>query len=143
MADLTAPTVIEFEGQPEKLFVPFVGNLTAYRGMMLVLNAGYGEKPSDTAVRYAAGIYSGKAQDGIVDYAYAVANGAHPMLELFRGLCWIPVSGSAQTDVGVYHYLADSGTLTKTAGSKTIGYVALGYRNGKILIDMRHGIKVA
>lgn len=141
---LSAKTVLEFEGATEKASGLVVGNDTYYRGALLVLDGadGYVKVPSDAAALECAGVYNGKNEAG-VDYEYAVASGSHPRIELDVGKVWVPFSGAALTDVGDIAYIADDSTLTKTAGSKTIGYRVKDYKSGYLLIDLRQPIKLS
>lgn len=111
------------------------GNDTYYKGAMLVANAdGYADVPSDAAALMPVGVYTGKAEDGVLDDAYAVANGEHPKLVLEQGPVWIPKGDAAQTDVGLF-YLAGDDTLTGTKGSKTWAVRCIAWKTGYVLID--------
>lgn len=135
---LTAAVEREFEGQIEMHESECAGNDTFYRGAMLMYDAnGYVAVPSDTAALFFAGVYTGKAENGVSDYAYAVAASSYPKLQLAIGKIWIPFSGAAQSDVGELFYVSDDATLTQTAGSKTVAYLCVGFKTGYVLIDFR------
>lgn len=141
---LTKKTILEFENPTEKTSGLVNGNDTYYLNAMLVFDGstGYLTVPSDAAALEVAGVYDGNNDDG-VDNEYVVASGQHPRVGLKLGKVWIPFSGAAQTDVGDIMYVADDETLTKTAGSKTIGYRALDFKTGFIQIDLRKPIKLS
>lgn len=141
---LSAARFLEFEGQPEYIEPKCGGNDTFYRGAVLIFDAnGYVSVPTDAAALFAAGVFTGKAEGGVSDDAYAVASGSYPRLRLARGKVWLPFSGAAQSDVGEIFYLSDDGTLTQTAGSKTVGYVALDFKAGYLLFDLRVPDRIA
>ena len=88
------------------------------------------------AATMVAGIVTGTYGEGVRDAAYAV--GTTPVRgRVKRGKVWLPFSGAAQTDVGLPFYFADDQTITKTAGSKTLGCYALDFKTGFILLDLR------
>ncbi len=144
MADLSAPRLLEFQGEQEELTVKLTASVTYYKGGLVVLKptTGYAAKPTDAANEEAVGVLTGVYQDGIRDDAYAPGavnvNGV-----VKRGRVWLPVSGAAQTDVGVMHYAADDQTMTKTAGSKTVAYRALAFKTGFLLFDLRNPDRIA
>ena len=136
MANLTAKRVLEWVGEQEEISPMVTASVTYYPGGLLVNTSGYATKPTDAAGLYILGILTGFYQDGVRDAAYAVGATA-VRASLKRGKVWLPVSGCAQTDVGLLHYPADDQTMTKTAGSKTIAYPALDFKTGYLLFDIR------
>jgi len=137
MANLTASRkTLEWVGEVEEISPYFTASVTYYRGGLLVLTSGYATKPTDVAALPVAGIVTGVYQDGIRDDAYAMGSTAMRG-RLKRGKVWLPFSGAAQTDVGLPFYIADDQLITKTAGSKTLGFYALDFKTGYVLIDLR------
>jgi hypothetical protein len=133
---LTAKQDYNTVGATKQGSIKAAGNDTYYKGAMLVQNAdGYADVPSDAANLRPIGVYTGRAEDGVVDNSYEVANGSHPRLVWESGRIWIPHTGAAQTDVGELFYLSDDSTLTQTAGSKTWVVPAVDFRTGYLLID--------
>lgn len=143
MSDLTAPRTLEFVGVQEEMAPRVAASDTYYKGGVLVFTSGYAAAPTDAANLEVAGILSGDYGDGFRDNALVVASGSTPRARLFKGKVWLPVSGAAQTDVGVIHYVADDQTMTKTAGSKTVGYRALDFKTGYLLFDLRAPDRIA
>jgi hypothetical protein len=134
---LSAARKLEFQGEPEEIDVQVAGNDTYYEGALLIADSdGYAAVPTDAAGLIPLGIVAGKYEGGISDSAYAVASGAHPKAKLLRGKVWLPFSG-AQSDVGENFYLADDGTITQTAGSKTVILRPIGFKTGHLLFDLR------
>lgn len=128
---LTAAVKREFVGHQEVLELATAGNDTYYEGALLHIDAdGYADVPSDTAALPVLGVYSGRQGQ-----AFAVASGSHDKIEVLRGLVWVAFSGAAQSDVGELFYLSDDNTLTQTAGSKTWGLLAVGFKTGYVLVD--------
>lgn len=135
MANLTAPKVFEFYGPQREVQARVGASTTYYKGAILVYGAGgLAVKPTDGPSLEVAGIVSGTYEGGVRDDAYAV--GATPIrAKLRRGKAWVPFSGAVQADVGVIFYVADDQTVTKTAGTKTVGYRALDFKPGVLLFD--------
>jgi hypothetical protein len=136
MALSAARKTLEFVGEQDEISPLFTASITYYRGAVLVFTSGYAAKPTDVAALPCAGVVTGVYEGGIRDDAYAMGSTALRG-RLKRGKVWLPFSGAAQTDVGLPFYLADDGTLTKTAGSKTLGFYALDFKAGFILLDLR------
>ncbi len=143
MSTLTAPRTLEFVGAQDEISPKLAASDTYYKGMLLCTISGYAADPTDTAALFIAGIVTGDFEGGVRDDAYVVAAATYPRARLLRGKVWLPFSGAAQTDVGLVFYVADSGTLTKTAGSKTVGLVALDFKAGYLLFDLRQYDRIA
>ena len=142
MANLTASRALEFVGEQEEYSPKVTASVTYYKGGILVFTSGYAAKPTDAAALYPAGIVTGFYEGGDRDDALAVGT-TSARAKLKRGKVWLPFTGAAQTDVGVLFYLADDQTLTKTAGNKTVAFVAEDFKTGYVLIDLRKPIKAA
>jgi len=140
---LAAPRNLETEGVQQERSALMGDSDTFYKGGIHVLNAGYAVVPTNAAGLEVIGILTGDYADGVHDNALVVASGAHPRARFMKGPTWVPVSGAAQTDVGLLHYAADDATMTKTAGAKTIAYRALDFKTGYLLFDFREPITVA
>jgi hypothetical protein len=143
MSALTASRIIEFVGEQEEISPKVAASDIYYKGGILVYTSGYAAAPSDAANLEVAGIISGIYGDGDRVDAKTVGASTYPRAVLRRGKAWIPVSGCAQTDVGVIHYVFDDETMTKTAGSKTVGYRALDFKTGYLLFDFRNPDRIA
>lgn len=144
MAALTAPRVLEFQGQQEEISPKLAASDTYYKGGLLCFDAnGYAAAPTDAAALFPAGILTGFYEGGERDDAFVVAAATYPRAVLKRGKVWLPFSGAAQADVGEIFYIADDGTLTQTAGSKTVGLVALDFKTGYLLFDLRYADRIA
>lgn len=143
MSNLTAPRNLETEGVQQERSALMGDSDTFYKGGIHVLSAGYAVVPTDAANLEVIGILTGDYVDGTHDTALVVASGAHPRGCFKKGPTWVPVSGAAQTDVGTIHYPAGDDTMTKTAGSKTVGYRALDFKTGYLLFDFRQPDRIA
>lgn len=144
MAALTAARQLEFVGAQEEISPKVAASDVYYKGALLVFDAdGYAAAPSDTAALFPAGIVTGIYDDGDRSDAKSVGSSDHPRARLLRGKVWLPFSGAAQADVGEIFYIADDGTLTQTAGSKTVGLVALDFKTGYLLFDLRYADRIA
>ncbi len=141
---LAAKRNYEVVGHHEYLAVEAAEDAVYFKGAMLVVDAnGFAAIPSDAAGLMPAGVYTGNAEGGVVDAAFAVGLGAHPKLEIERGRIYIPKADAAQTDVGALWYLADDEALTAVAGAKTWAVPAVGWKTGYLLIDFGKPVKVA
>ena len=141
---LSAAITREFEGVYEVIEPKAAASDIYYKGAILCYDSnGYVAVPSDTAALAVAGIYSGKAEDGVNDNAYSVAASTYPRLALIRGKTWMPYSSAAQARCGEIFYVSDDGTMTQTAGSKTVGYYALDFKTGYMLFDFRVPDRIA
>lgn len=143
MAALTAAITREFAEEQEE-WSPRVGaSDTYYKGAVLVFNSGYAVVPTDAANLEVAGIVAGVYSDGDRTDAKVCGASDTPRALLKRGKVWMPVSGAAQTDVGTIHYVADDATMTKTAGSKTVGYRAIDFKTGYLMFDFDQPDRIA
>ncbi len=123
MADITYPRAIEFEGLQRRIPGQAAPSTNYIRGQILVVNAsGQLVTPTDTAGRMAKGIFNGEVEGKGKNETYATAAGETPLLGCDAGPAWLPLAGVTQANDGGFAYLADSGGLTLTAGSKTFRY---------------------
>lgn len=140
---LSAARKLEFHGEQDEISPVLAASDTYYEGALLCFDAnGYAAVPTDAAALFPAGIVTGIYEGGIRDTAYAMGSTAERGV-LKRGKVWLPFSGAAQSDVGEIFYIADDGTLTQTAGSKTVGLVALDFKTGYLLFDLRYADRIA
>lgn len=137
---LSAPRVVLWQGIPEPMpAVEAEASDTYYRGaILLLLASGYAGVPSDTAALVGAGIFTGRAANGVQDYALVVAGGAHPQIVVERGIVRLPLSGVAQANVGDKCYISDDQSMTLSAGSKTVFYWVLAWESGYVWVDLRN-----
>lgn len=140
MAALTAGVTRKYEGQQEEISPKVAASDTYYRGAILCYNSdGFAAVPSDTAALFPAGIVIGEYEGGVSEEAYEVGAASNPRAVLRRGKVWLPLASAAQTDVGELVYILDDGTLTQTAGSKTVAAPILDVdvSAGLVLVDIR------
>lgn len=141
---LSAPVARQFVGFPQEVEPYLTVSATYYKGAVLTLKptTGYAAIPSGAANEEVAGVVSGTYGNGVRDDAYAM--GATSIRgKLYKGKTWIPVSGCAITDVGIIHYPSTDDTMTKTAGSMTVGYRALDFKTGYLLFDFAQPDRIA
>ena len=148
MSALTAAVARRFEGEQEETEALVAASDIYYKGGVLVGQiggGGYAEVPSDTAAQVALGIISGIWSDGDRVDAKTVAASSHPGVILRCGKVWLPLASVAQTDCFKLAYLLDDGTLTLTAGSKTVGYQIkkVDATNALALVDLRKPDRIA
>lgn len=140
MADLTARRTWSTKGPTLLLAGIPAASTTFYPGEYLVTNAsGLLEKPTDAATKVPMGVYTGSGVDAVNgDSSLTTASSGNGAITVERGPIWCPFASAAQADVGDVFYLADSGTVTKTAGNKTIGLLCLEFKTGYVLLDFAH-----
>ena len=144
MSDLTGKRLIEFVGEQDEISVRLNDGDTYYAGGLLCFDAdGLAAVPADTAASFPAGINTGVYNDGDRVDEKVVASSAEVHAVVKRGKVWLPFTGAVQSDVGEIFYIADDQTLTQTAGSKTVGLVALAYKAGYLLFDLRYADRIA
>lgn len=141
---LTARRLMEFVGEQDEVELLFADSDTYYPGGLFIVDAdGKAAVPSDTADLIPIGIFTGKTDDG--DSSDAKVIGASNTIKgvFKRGLVWLPFSGAAQSDVGEIFYISADDTLTQTAGSKTVGIRAIGFKTGYLKFDLRFYDRIA
>ena len=141
---LTARVLREFHGEQDEIDLLLADSDIYYAGALLIVDAnGKAAVPSDTADLIPAGILTGKYSDG--DSVDAKTIGAsNTVTGVFkRGLVWLPFATAAQSDVGEIFYISADDTLTQTAGSKTVGIRAIGFKTGYLLFDLRFYDRIA
>lgn len=141
---LTALRSIEFAGEQDEIDLLLADSDIYYKGALLIVDAdGKAAVPSDTADLIPAGILTGIYSDG--DRVDAKTIGASNTVKAVfkRGLVWLPFSGAAQSDVGEIFYISADDTLTQTAGSKTVGIRAIGFKTGYLKFDLRFYDRIA
>jgi len=147
MAALSAATNRKYHGQQDEISAPVAASDTYYRGAVLALDAnGYASVPTDAAALFIAGVVTGEWEDGDKTEAKVVGSGETPRAVLRRGKVWLPFASVAVSDRGEIAYVADdAGTLTQSAGSKTVGYVILDVdtTNDLALVDLRVPDRIA
>lgn len=130
---ITAKRKWEIMGPSIQLPGKLAASLTAYQGQLVVINGGYFNSPSDAANLIPIGVL--QSADGMVDGKIINANVTTTNAVVEKGLIWVPFSGAAITDIGLLFFLADNGTVTKTAGSKTWKVVCEGFKEGHVLLN--------
>ena len=132
---LSADRIYEVQGNTEQLEVLLTQNDIYYKGAIIELTAAGGLAVVATD---AAGQGS---TAGIMTEHIEVASGVTTKKGVIEiGKVWIPFSGAAQSDVGDYVYASDDGTIAKTAVNADPIGVAVGFKTGYLLVDLRRGI---
>lgn len=141
---LTAKRTIEYKGQQDEVDLLFADSDIYYPGGLYIVDAdGKAAVPSDTADLIPIGIFTGVTDDG--DRSDAKTIGASNTIKgvFKRGKVWLPFTGAAQSDVGEIFYISADDTLTQTAGSKTVGIRAIGFKTGYLLFDLKFYDRIA
>lgn len=141
---LSASRELTYKGNQDEIDILLADSDIYYKGALLIVDAdGKAAVPSDTADLIPAGILTGKYSDG--DSVDAKTIGASNTVKgvFKRGKVWLPFSGAAQSDVGEIFYISADDTLTQTAGSKTVGIRAIGFKTGYLLFDLKFYDRIA
>lgn len=137
---LSANTNLEFQGAVNRVHAILDTGVTYYKGGIYATISGLLAIPTGAATNTNYGVYTGF---GMNPGDLKIVPTADIDGEVMKGKVWVPVSGAAVTDVGVLHYVSSNDTLTKTAGTNTVGFYAEDFKTGFILIDLNSPIKVA
>jgi hypothetical protein len=129
---LSADLNYSVQGQTEIQHVKLTASVTYYKGGIVQLDksTGLAKKATDVANEIPIGVL----KRGYASSA-AVQDG-----EVERGKIWIPLSGAAQTMVGVMFYATDDAVITATPGSAGgFAGMCVDFKTGYLLIDFRTG----
>ena len=141
---LTAERKLEYRGQQDELDLLFADSDIYYAGGLYIVDAdGKAAVPSDTADLIPMGIFTGETDDGDRVDAKTIGSSNTLKGKFKRGKVWLAFSGAAQSDVGEIFYISADDTLTQTAGSKTVGLRAIGFKTGFVLVDLRFYDRIA
>lgn len=133
---ITAHREYETVGPIERLKGVIAASAVFYKGALVVIDGGYFNVPTDAANKIPIGVYDGGGMDVATDPLKLTApSSGMPEITVAHGKIWVPFTGAAQTDVGLLFFLADNGTVTKTAGSKTWKVPCVGFKTGYVLLD--------
>lgn len=138
---LSAKVLREFVGEQDEISVLLKSSEMYYAGGILVNDTGEGAIPPDVAENQGIlGILTGAYSDG--DRVDAKWIGASNTVKAIvkRGKVWLPHTGAAQTDVGKLFTPKDDNEMTDvptTGGKRYIGYMALDFKAGYLLFDLR------
>lgn len=141
---LSADRKLEFRGEQDEVDLLFADSDIYYAGGLYIVDAdGKAAVPSDTADLIPIGIFTGVTDDG--DRVDAKTIGASNTVKgtFKRGMVWLPFATAAQSDVGEIFYISADDTLTQTAGAKTVGLRAIGFKSGHLLFDLRYYDRIA
>ncbi len=141
---LTAKRELTYKGNQDVIDLLFADSDIYYPGGLYIVDAdGKAAVPSDTADLIPVGIFTGETDDG--DRSDAKTIGATNTIKgvFKRGKVWLAFSGAAQSDVGEIFYISADDTLTQTAGSKTVGLRAIGFKTGYLLFDLKFYDRIA
>lgn len=143
---LTARVIKEFVGEQDEISILLADSDTYYAGGIVCNSSGKGAFIAAVAENQAAlGILTGEYDDG--DRVEAKVIGASNTIKakIKRGKVWLPHSGAAQTDVGGL-FTPDSDNsmadVPATVTKRYIGYMALDYKSGYLLFDLRNPMVV-
>ena len=141
---LTAERKLEYRGQQDELDLLFADSDIYYAGGLYIVDAdGKAAVPSDTADLIPMGIFTGETDDGDRVDAKTIGSSNTLKGKFKRGKVWLAFSGAAQSDVGEIFYISADDTLTQTAGSKTVGLRAIGFKTGFLLFDLKFYDRIA
>lgn len=141
MATLSADRKLDFVGTQDEISVHLKDSDTYYAGGILVNDSGEGAVAAAVAQNQGIlGILTGKYDDG--DSVDAKVIGASNTVKAIvkRGKVWLPHTGAAQTDVGLLFTPVDDNEMDPvpaTANTRYIGYMALDFKTGYLLFDVR------
>ena len=141
---LSAKRTLEYRGAQDEIDLLFADTDIYYPGGLYIVDTdGKAAVPSDAALLIPIGIFTGETDDGDRSDAKTIGS-SNTLKGVFkRGKVWLPFSGAAQSDVGELFYISADDTLTQTASSKTVGLMCIGFKSGKVLVDLRFYDRIA
>jgi hypothetical protein len=116
-----------------------------YPGAILVWASGKLAVAATAQNQVIAGIFTGESSDGDRSDAKTIGSSNTIRGVVHRGKAWLPVSGCAQTDVGgLYVNSSDDAMVAvpTTATTRYFAYLALDFKTGYLLFDLREPILV-
>jgi hypothetical protein len=141
MANLTSKRLLEWVGEVDEISPRCTNSTTFYKGGLLTFNSsGFADKPTDASSQYVAGIFAGQTEGGCRDDAFVTLSGENPRIRLLRGMVWLPFSGATQSNVGEIFFIEDDQTITKTAGTRNVKLIAIDFKPGFLLFDIRNAL---
>lgn len=118
----------------------FADSKTYRPGAILVFASGKLDIAATAQNQAIAGIYTGVNSDGDRSDAKVIGSSNTIRGTVQRGRVWLPVSGCAQTDVGALFVNSSDDAMVvvpTTATTRYIAYLALDFKTGYLLFDLR------
>jgi len=142
---LTAKVERTYVGQQDEIDGVFTSSDTFYAGGILSFVSGKLTNAATAASQAIAGIFTGRSDDG--DRVDAKVIGAASTLRgvVKRGKVWLPNTGAAQTDVGGFFVASADDAMVDapaTAATEYVAYIALDFKTGYLLFDLRAPIHI-
>lgn len=143
---LTAKALRIWDGPADKVDEGsgiFADTDTYYPGAILVWASGKLAVAATAQNQAIAGIFTGECSDGDRSDAKTIGSSNTIRGIVHRGKVWLPVSGAAQTDVGGLFVNSSDDAMVAvptTATTRYITYMALDFKTGYLLFDLRSPI---
>ncbi len=137
---LTAKVSRTFVGSQDEISGVLTASDIFYAGGILSFSSGKLTNAATAASQAIAGIFTGITDDGDRTDAYsaAAANTVKGIVQ--RGKVWLPMTGAAQTDVGGFFVGSGDDLMVAappTAAAEYVAYIALDFKTGYLLFDLR------
>ena len=141
---LTARVIREFVGEQDEDNVLLADSDIYYAGGIVCNSSGKAANIAAVAEsQFALGILTGEYDDGDRVEAKTIGSSNTIRAKVKRGKVWLPHGSAAITDVGglftpdTDNSLAD---VPSTANKRYYGYIALNFKTGYVLVDLRNPI---
>lgn len=142
---LSAKVSREYMGEQDAITGVFADSDTYYAGAILAFSSGKLTVAATAEDQPIAGIFTGVCDDGDRVDAKVIGSSNTVKGEVKRGKVWLPHTGAAQTDVGKFFVNSSDDAMVDvpaTATNEYIAYVALDFKTGYLLFDLRAPIHV-
>lgn len=141
MAALSAAVQRDFVGNQDEIPVLLTDSDTYYEGAIIVAASGKGKVAAAAADKQPIlGILTTFFDDGDRTNAKVIGSSNTVSGKVKRGKVWLPHASAAQTDVGGLFVPSNDNDMTDvptTATKRYYAYMALAFRTGELLFDLR------
>ncbi|ORC37269.1 hypothetical protein B4O97_03505 [Marispirochaeta aestuarii] len=137
---LSARVAREFVGAQDEISGVFADSDTYYAGAILAFSSGKLTVAATAESQAIAGIFTGECDDGDRVDAKVISTSNTIKGVVKRGKVWLPHSGAAQSDVGALFVNSSDDAMADapaTATNQYFAYMALDYKSGYLLFDLR------
>ena len=142
---LTGRVTREYKGQQDVISGVFTDSDSYFAGGILSFVSGKLTNAATAVSQAIAGIFTGECDDGdrVDEKVIGASNTIRGVVK--RGKVWLPNSGAAITDVGGFFVASADDAMVDapaTATEEYVAYVALEFKTGYLLFDLRSPVHI-
>lgn len=137
---LTGKVTRTYVGEQDEISGVFTDSDSYFAGGILSFVSGKLKNAATAESQAIAGIFTGTCDDGdrVDEKVIAASNTVRGVVK--RGKVWLPNTGAAITDVGGFFVASNDDAMVDapaTATNEYVAYVALDFKTGYLLFDLR------